>query len=114
MFLSNALFMVPASTGLVFIVVGFFMHRFPPKKINGLYGYRTAKSMKSQDHWDFAQRFASIEMMRAGGILLLASLLGLVFDLTEDVGTLVGLGILILAIILMVVRVEQAIKRRFG
>jgi uncharacterized membrane protein len=30
---------------------------FPPRKINHLYGYRTFKSMKSQQAWDVANSF---------------------------------------------------------
>lgn len=28
----------------------------PPREPNGVFGYRTARSMKSRDTWDFAQR----------------------------------------------------------
>ena len=31
----------------------------PPKTINGLYGYRTARSMKNQATWDFATALAA-------------------------------------------------------
>ena len=43
----------------------FFGRKFlvdPPKTINGGYGYRTSRSMKNQQTWDFAQ-------VRAGGVI---------------------------------------------
>ena len=45
-----------ASSLLIPLVMLFFGRRFltkPPKSINSLYGYRTARSMKNQQTWDF-------------------------------------------------------------
>ena len=44
---------------LIFLVVGIVFWMCPPKKINGLYGYRTTRSRKSQEAWDFAQRYSA-------------------------------------------------------
>ena len=52
--------------------VGFQKH--PPRRVNGLYGYRTARSMKSQELWDFAQRLCGKLWWRLGwGLLLLSA-----------------------------------------
>lgn len=67
-----------ALTGIILIVVGFILLRYPPKEINSLYGYRTEKSMKSQEAWDFAQIFSSKLMIKAGVFLSLVGLLGYV------------------------------------
>jgi len=45
----NPLFLIPSTSGLIFILAGFIMLKFPPKKINSLYGYRTSSSMKNQE-----------------------------------------------------------------
>lgn len=74
--MNNPLFLIPVLTGVVFLLVGFLMKRFPPKKINRLYGYRVSNSMKSQERWDFAQAFASKEMTKTGGVLVLLFLIG--------------------------------------
>ena len=34
--------------------IGLWMHRFPPKTINGIMGYRTRRSMANQRNWDYA------------------------------------------------------------
>ena len=44
---------------LIILVVGIVFRMYPPKKINGLYGYRTTRSCKSQEAWDFAQRYSA-------------------------------------------------------
>ena len=44
---------------LILLVVGIVFRMYPPKKINGLYGYRTTRSRKSQEAWDFAQRYSA-------------------------------------------------------
>jgi uncharacterized membrane protein len=38
------------------IVIGLLFRFLPPKKINMLYGYRTYRSMSSQEAWDAAHR----------------------------------------------------------
>jgi len=67
-----------ALTGIILIVMGFILLKYPPKEINSLYGYRTEKSMKSQEAWDFAQIFSSKLMIKAGVFLSLVGLLGYV------------------------------------
>ena len=44
---------------LILTVIGLVFWTYPPKKINGLYGYRTTRSCKSQEAWDFAQRYSA-------------------------------------------------------
>lgn len=68
-----------ALTGIILIVVGFILLKYPPKEINSLYGYRTEKSMKSQEAWDFAQIFSSKLMIKAGSFLSVVGLLGYAF-----------------------------------
>ncbi|SDM43656.1 SdpI/YhfL protein family protein [Daejeonella rubra] len=110
----NPPFSIPIITGLIFVIAGIIMIKFPPKKINSLYGYRTFSSMKSQERWDFSQRYAAKELMKFGFILTVSSLIGLVFDLRENIGVIIGLGFMLIAIIFLLIRIENAIKIRFG
>ena len=55
---------------LILTVVGVVFWMYPPKKINGLYGYRTTRSCKSQEAWDFAQRY-SAKLMTIFGLAAL-------------------------------------------
>lgn len=109
----NPLFLIPAMTGVIFIIGGFIMLKFPPLKINSLYGYRTSNSMKSQERWHFAQKYASIEMMKLGGFLTLTALLGLIFKPKGKLGMIVGLGLMLIMVIFLWIRVEKAIKDKF-
>ena len=44
----------------IFILVLFLIiKKFPPKKINWWYGYRTSRSMQNEEIWKIAQKYAS-------------------------------------------------------
>jgi hypothetical protein len=42
---------------LFMLVIRLVFLKFPPKNINSIYGYRTARSMKSQKIWDAANSY---------------------------------------------------------
>lgn len=98
--------------GIIFLVAAVIMLAFPPRKINDLYGYRTANSKKSQAHWDFAQRYSSWRMIEAALFMLLFTI---VFQDAQwpDAEMLIGLGILVLATVYMLACTEVALKRKF-
>jgi len=111
--LTNPLFIIPALTGPAFLIIGALMLIFPPKNINSLYGYRTSNSMKSQERWDFAQIFSAKEMIKAGAILLLTTIASLFYTPDEIVGTILGVSLMLAVVILLVVKTERAIAKRF-
>lgn len=45
--------------GPLMVVLSFIFKRFTPKKINPIYGYRTPRSMRSQEAWDCANRYCT-------------------------------------------------------
>ena len=106
--------LIPLITGPIFVLAGIILLKFPPREINGLYGYRTLSSMKNQERWDFVQHYSAKEMIKLGGLLLLASTLGLLYQPVDIISLLIGIGLLILMVIFLFVRVEKAIKERFG
>ncbi len=96
--------------GLAFSIAAFITMKFPPKKINGIYGYRTARSMKSQENWDIAQRYSSRLMLKQGlGILAIAGLLN-VLPLPEEVAAIISVALLILSVIVLFVQTEKKLK----
>ncbi|WP_296146249.1 SdpI family protein [uncultured Flavobacterium sp.] len=99
---------LPLLTGSIFIIAGFVMYRFPPKKINILYGYRTMNSMKSQERWDFSQKYSSKELMKFGLFLFALSLLGL-FNISEGIVNV----IVVLFVFLPILTTEIALRRKF-
>ena len=42
------------------LFLGWLLKKFPPKKINHLYGYRTQRSMKNQTTWESANKYSSL------------------------------------------------------
>lgn len=65
----------PQLIGLILLVMGNIQKRWPPKKINRVYGYRTQSSMKTQQHWDAANRFSARHMIKSGLVLIVTGLL---------------------------------------
>ncbi|GMQ30248.1 hypothetical protein Aconfl_28910 [Algoriphagus confluentis] len=55
-YFTSSLVWIPVATVVIFILVGQMTKKFPPEEINGLNGYRSARSMRSQQAWDFAQK----------------------------------------------------------
>jgi uncharacterized membrane protein len=112
--MDNHIFLLPILTGSVFILAGIIMLKFPPKKINNIYGYRTPSSMKNQERWDFSQKYSANELIKWGGFLSISSLIGLYYKPTENTETVIGVTLLILTVGILILRVEKAIKMKFG
>lgn len=110
----NPLISIPFFGGVIFIVVGFIMYKFPPKKINSLYGYKTSSSMESQEKWDFAQNYSSKEMMKLGFLLTISCLFSLITNFDDSTNKLIGFGFMILIVVILFFRVEKAIKIKFN
>lgn len=109
----NPLINITLLVGFIFIIAGFIMFKFPPKKINHFYGYRTKSSMKNQSRWDFAQRYSSKEMMKLGFVLMMTSIIGFTTNFGSLINLFLGLGLLFLTLLILSIRVEKAIKTKF-
>jgi len=99
--------------GIIFIIVGIIMFYFPPRKINGIYGYRTPASMKSPERWHFAQRYSAIRLMITGAITMLFSLLIHILELNDDIELAAELALVLFAVLYLIIGTESAIKKRF-
>lgn len=103
---------------LIMIVLGAIFLRHPPKGINGFYGYRTARSMASQEAWIFAQVYFGKLWLRSGiGMLLAAALamLPCIGGSVSVVGTWGSILCLVecIGMLLPIIPTERALKRRF-
>lgn len=96
--------------GLAFSIAAFITMKFPPKKINGIYGYRTSRSMKSQENWDIAQRYSSRLMLKQGLVVLAIAGLLNVLPLPEEVAAIISVALLILSVIVLFVQTEKKLK----
>ena len=78
--LDNPPILVCVLCGLIYIITGQLVLRYPPKKINDFYGYRTARSKRSQAHWDFAQKESSKYIIQSGYYCLLTCVPFILFE----------------------------------
>lgn len=104
---------LPLLCGIIFIFAGMAVYVFPPKNINFLYGYRTSTSMKSKEHWVFAQRFAAIKIMQSSIFLMISSFLGLVLKIDRKTETILGIVLTLITVFFILYTTEKALKNKF-
>lgn len=114
LFCTVSCLLVPA----VMLYFGWRFLKKPPKHINSFYGYRTSRSMKNQQTWDFAHKVCGKLWFRWGLVLLPLSLLAMLLVLgkdTEEQGVwLMGVTVIQVVVLLgSIVPVERALKRNF-
>ncbi|MFO7701557.1 MAG: SdpI family protein [Psychroflexus maritimus] len=110
----NALFIVPVSTSLILIATGYYMLKKPPKSINHFYGYRTKRSMKSQEAWDFSQKYAAKSMLRWGFYYLLTALLAFVIQPSILWEISISLSLMFVFIFIPIYKTERILIQKFG
>ena len=102
----------------VMILFGAIFTKTAPKKINYLFGYRTAMSMKNRDTWEFAHQYIGKLWFRAGLLLVPITVIPmlLVIGKTQNVVGTVGLIAGFIHTIVLIVPVfytEKALKKAF-
>ena len=100
-------------TGGCFSLAGYITKRFPPKKINHLYGYRTKTSMRNQEIWDFAQRYSASEMIKLGIIMLILAGFALFAEVQFKGDIFVAIGLTVIFPLVMLFQIETELKKRF-
>ena len=114
-FMFVMLLLIPA------VMVGFgayFMKR-APKKINYVFGYRTARSMKNEDTWKFAHKLIGKIWFVCGAVLLVvgtASFFTFTANKNENaasIASLVILGVQLLVLMCSIIPTESALKKTF-
>jgi uncharacterized membrane protein len=111
-FVDNILFL-PFLVGAIFMITSVVTYLFPPKKINYLYGYRTASSMKSQQRWDFAQRYATTKMLQVGAFLFAVSFLGIFLQVDDNTNVAIGLVLMLPSCAFLLLSTERALRKKF-
>ncbi len=111
---SNSFFITLTLVGAVFSFAGWMLVKFPPRKINFWYGYRTKRSMKNKESWDFAQKYSGDLSLRYGVTMVLIAFAGLYLPLSGLWAEFLALPVMFLFIIMMLVKVERALEEEFG
>ncbi len=87
-------------------------------KINYIYGYRTVRSMKNQDTWEFANKYSGSINIKMG---IIFTIIGLVISLitmnqgktVQGIVMIIWVTVLTIAIIATIPPVEKALKKNF-
>lgn len=103
---------------LMMIIFGGVFRKCPPRDINGLYGYRTSRSMKNQNTWDFAQKCFGELWWKLGWILLIPSALVMLPCMGNGdgvTGWVGGICMLVQCVLLIaaIFPVERELKKKF-
>ena len=102
-------------SGGVFIIAAAVMRRWPPRRINQLYGYRTPAAMASQERWDYAQQASAVRSRFWGWVMVTLGLFGLgLGGLPVIPGVLLSIGVLISCCVLLLTGTENDLKKHFG
>jgi len=89
------------------------MYYYPPKEINDLYGYRTGASKKSQEQWDFAQRFCAVQAIKIATVMIVLSLLVFFIPIDVAVKQFSGIFMVLISAAYLLYSTEAAIKKQF-
>ncbi|MDO4465741.1 MAG: SdpI family protein [Bacillota bacterium] len=99
---------------LLQLFAGWMMLYHPPKNINSFYGYRTTRSMRNLDTWNFAHRICGKLWMQMGAILFVVStIVSFVFwgAFWTNIPLMIGQ---VFCLFYSIVPVEKALKDKFG
>ena len=104
---------------IVMVITGRMMWKHCPKNINGMYGYRTTRSMKNMDTWKFAHDYCGKLWWKIGWLMIMPSVVIhlLVCNSNENtIGSVGGILVTIQCIILVVsiYPTEKALKKHFN
>ena len=93
------------------ILISYIFAKYPPKKINDLYRYRTKRSMRYQDCWGFANRHNIRLMWKVSLLTCVAQAIGVIL-LDEGVALLTATIVLVVTLIYSVYLTEKALKNK--
>ena len=103
---------------VIMLLVGLVFRKHPPKSINGIWGFRTRRSMKSQAAWEYANRYIGKIWFYWGMVMLPLSVVPMLFVLNgsprqiESV-TVVTCLIQLIPVVISNFVAEKALKDRF-
>jgi uncharacterized membrane protein len=109
----NPLSIITLGAGFVYLLAGLVLKFFPPKEINGLYGYRTGTSMQNPETWKMANLFEAKLLMFLGAGLIGVGFLAFWLPFSAFTGMLAGILVIIVGVALVIYFTEQHLKKYF-
>jgi uncharacterized membrane protein len=98
---------------VVFVMAGLIMAKYPPKKINPIYGYRTRRSMQSPEAWKYAQRVSSRRFVLCGLGGILVFIITWSMDFSKGVQALLMIATLLFTLVYVIYSVERNLKKKY-
>lgn len=99
---------------LITVIMGLVFTYRPPRKINSIYGYRTARSMASQEAWDTAHSISGGVYLRLGlALTLIIIIINLFMPLPMEAVIFIDLGAGLIGVIAPIFYVEKRLKEEF-
>ncbi len=103
---------------LIMIVLGIYFSKNVPKEINQFFGYRTTRSMKNKETWNFAHNYSGKLWKRIGLIMAPIVVIAMLCTYGKDIDYVANFGLVITGIQVIVLvasifPVEAALKRNF-
>ncbi|WP_045801856.1 SdpI family protein [Flagellimonas lutaonensis] len=97
--------------GFLILVCGIIWQKFPPKKINYLYGYRTRRSMANQQIWKYANRIGANMFVWLGIVLTVFGIL--IYVLWPKSAVIISLFVMLLGMGVGIYWCETQLNRDF-
>lgn len=106
------LFISQLLMGPLMVGLGYYFWTNPPKKINKIYGYRTSRSMKSQEAWDYANKYSAFLICLIG--IFTCAVQAVAYLMSDQVTAIIAGGaVMTVSLILMMIYVEVQLKEKF-
>lgn len=112
------MFIVAILCPFVMIGAGLIFRKTAPKKINFFFGYRTERSMKNKDTWEFAHKYIGNLWLVLGLSLIIPSTVPMLFVIgkSEKLISVLSLSVCFLGMVALIVSIfltENALKKAF-
>lgn len=110
--MSTALLISNLAIGPLLLVLTLIFKAFPPRKRNWLYGYRTTRSMKSQEAWDASNKY-SFELMMWVGIITTVLQIALYFIFAPATALITAAIVMCVLLVGILIIVEKHLVDHF-
>ncbi|MBR5280932.1 MAG: SdpI family protein [Clostridia bacterium] len=112
------IFLCDLAIPVTLLIAGIVMWKHPPKQINGIVGYRSARSMQNMDTWKFAQAYCGKFCWKTGLALAVPTLIAHIPfyqspEETLEVLSMILLLVQIIVVFIPVLLTERALRKTF-
>ena len=98
--------------GFLLCITAWYYKKYPPKKINHFYGYRTKRTMANQEVWDFANKVGAKMILLWGTLYIL--IIGIVYwFVSVNVFLMVSIVAIVISCIISFIWSESVLNKYF-